>query len=114
MQGRKTKMPFSLKKIYHQLIGKEKKKTRRPIESGMLSAASIMEVRCFKRDGMKSVYLCEAEKILKYTEKEIVLRLKRESISFVGDRLTLSGFRSGTVEVTGNITEIVFGGRDKK
>ena len=114
MQGRKTKMPFSLKKIYERLNEQGRKKTRGPTESSMLSAVSIIEVRCFARDGRKCVYLCEAEKILKYTEGEIVLRLKKENISFFGNELSLSGFRSGTAEVMGNITEIAFGEKKKR
>ena len=107
-------MPFFLKKIYGKMSDKGEKRRDEIKESSMLSASSIIEVRCFSRDGKKSVYLCEAEKILKYSEDEIVLRLRRESISFIGEGLLLSGFRSGTVEVMGRIREIVFGGREKK
>ena len=106
-------MPFFLKKVYDRLADKKGKKKRVPTESSMLSATGIIEVRCFSRNGRKSIYLCEAEKILKYTESEIVLRLKKENVSFLGKQLSLLGFRTGSVEITGNITEIAFGSRDK-
>ena len=114
MRGRKTKMPFFLKNIRKRIFGNSEKTRKTTVRSNMFSASSIIEVRCFARNGMKSVYLCEAEKILKYSTCEIVLRLHRESISFLGEGLLLSGFRSGTVEITGGIREIVFGGREKK
>lgn len=114
MRGRKKKMPFFLKKLYKGIFGDFEKSSQKTKENGMLSVSNIMEIRSFSHSGTKSIYLCEAEKILKYNEGEIVLRLRRESVSFFGEALLLTGFRSGTVEVTGRIKEIVFGSREKK
>lgn len=107
-------MPFFLKKIFRGIFGDSENSVQKTKESGMLSVSSIMEVRSFSHNGTKNIYLCEAEKILKYNESEIVLRLHRESVSFFGEAMLLTGFRSGTVEVRGRIKEIVFGSREKK
>lgn len=90
--------------------GKEKKHSGGGLCGAPLGASGWIEIRRDGKDGRRSAYLCEVDKILKYSDAEIVLRRRRETVSFVGDMLSIESFRSGIVTVTGRLQKIEFGG----
>mgnify|MGYP001061918187 CR=1 FL=1 len=78
-----------------------------------LSAAPVfvsrrIEIRCEEKQGKKSVYLCHADRIIKNSDKEIIVRMGKEDTVFTGSGLSLSAYRSGTVEICGHIAALSF------
>ena len=87
-------------------------------EDGKALSASMTEPPAsysmeIKKEGKRTeIFLSQTKKILKYSEEEIQLLVGRGRIACYGKRLCLSVFRAGTVEISGMVEKLLFGGEE--
>ena len=63
--------------------------------------------------GNSSLFICGINRILKYTESEIILKAKEFNVEIFGKGLNCSVYHVQGIEITGNIEEIRFTNGEK-
>lgn len=74
--------------------------------------ADVFSGECLEMSNRHEIYIHGCEKILKYTSAEIILGLKKDTVSVNGSELVCISYFSGSVLIRGKIAGINFRGGD--
>lgn len=79
------------------------------LPSDILSGEARIELR-----GRNCLFVWGCRRILKYSQKHMILEMKGDRVSVRGERLVCTSYHSGTVSVEGLIRSVSFGEEDEK